>query len=319
MKIFSGTAHPELGKSIAACLNKTLDEVRLEKNDSGEIEAQITESVRDCDVFLVQPTCNPTPNEYLMELLIMIDASKRSGAARVTAVIPVFGYGRQDTKAKHREPISAKVVVDILETAGVDRVLTVDLHASQIQGFAEYPIDNLHAQPLMENYLRDHLSAAQTSDLMIISADARGAKRAASFADRMSSGLAIFSGDAKSLVGNVSGKCCVLIGGLVDTAGTMTRAAAELMAHGANEVYAVALHGVLSAPAMQRIRDSQISAFIVTNTIPMSAKRANCEKLTVISVAPLLAEAIDRIHAGGSLSQLFENRDASFYNAVVVA
>jgi len=249
----------------------------------------------------------------------MIDAAKRAGAARVTAVIPHFGYGRQDTKSSSRTPISAKVVVDILETAGVDRVLAVDLHASQIQGFAQYPIDYLQAQPLMEKYLKDRLKYVADTDITIVCAGARGAKIAASYADRMNAGLAIFSGDDQmTLVGDVCGKCCIVVADIVDTAGTITRASTELMTQGAKEVYAVAIHGVLSAPAISRIEESQITEFIITGTIPTAAKRARCDKLTVISVAPLLAEAIDRIHTGGSLSELFSSHGSLFYEAVVV-
>lgn len=324
LKLFTGNAHPALAEEMAVCLNKPLDDILIKTQASGETWVEIKHSVRDADVFLLQPTCRPCPNNFIMELLIMIDAAKRAGAARVTAVIPVFGYGRQDRKSKSRDPISAKVIGDILQTAGVDRVLSVDLHASQIQGFVDYPLDNLFAGPLLVNHLKRRLAHVPSGDLMIVSPNSSGAKRAENFANELKAGMSIFSGatgtDGKrgELVGDVDGKTCIIVGGLVDSAGTLTRVADELMAAGAKDVYASAVHGVCSDPCIERINNSQIKEFIVTNTIPMAEQKAKCSKMTVLSVAPLLSEAIQRIHNGGSLSQLFHSTEASFYDATEV-
>ena len=242
--------------------------------------------------------------------------TKRAMQARVTAIIPIFGYARQDRKDKSRAPISAKVIADILRTAGVDRVVTIDLHAPQIQGFVNFPIDNLFGEPLLKKYLKDTLSDVDSSDLVVVSPDAGGAKRADALAKELKAGLAIMSKKRDkpgvvarmTLVGDVKDKTCVIVDDMVDTAGTLTRAAKELIQAGAKDVYASAVHGVLSDPAIQRINESPIKEFIVTDTIPMDKNEKRCPKMRVVSVAPLLAEAVKRIHLGGSLSNLF--RDA---------
>lgn len=242
--------------------------------------------------------------------------TKRAMQARVTAIIPIFGYARQDRKDKSRAPISAKVIADILRTAGVDRVVTIDLHAPQIQGFVNFPIDNLFGEPLLKKYLKDTLSDVDSSDLVVVSPDAGGAKRADALAKELKAGLAIMSKKRDkpgvvarmTLVGDVKDKTCVIVDDMVDTAGTLTRAAKELIQAGAKDVYASAVHGVLSDPAIQRINESPIKEFIVTDTIPMDENEKRCPKMRVVSVAPLLAEAVKRIHLGGSLSNLF--RDA---------
>eukprot|EP00940_MAST-03C_sp_MAST-3C-sp2_P000361 g361.t1 len=315
MKIFTGNAHPELAKNIATFLDVPLNKAIVSKFKNGESRVEILNSVRDCDVFVVQPTCNPCPNDYIMELVILLDAFRRAGAARVTAIIPIFGYARQDRKDKSRAPISAKVIADVLFTAGVDRVLTIDLHAPQIQGFVNFPIDNLFGEPLIKKYISEALQDIDPKNIVVVSPDAGGAKRADALAKELRAGLAIMSKKRDkpgvvarmTLVGDVENKTCIIVDDMVDTAGTLTRAASELMKAGAKEVYASAVHGVLSDPAIQRINDSPIKEFIVTDTIPMDENKSQCPKMRVISVAPLLAEAVRRIHTGGSLSNLFQN------------
>lgn len=315
LKIFSGNAHPKLAADIAGLLGKPLNEATVSKFKNGESRVEILNSVRDCDVYVVQPTCNPCPNDYIMELVILLDAFRRAGAARVTAIIPIFGYARQDRKDKSRAPISAKVIADILHTAGVDRVLTIDLHAPQIQGFVNFPIDNLFGEPLIKQYLQESLKDVDSNNVVVVSPDAGGAKRADALAKQLKAGLAIMSKKRDkpgvvarmTLVGDVEDKTCIIVDDMVDTAGTLTRAAGELMKAGAKEVYASAVHGVLSDPAIDRINSSPIKEFIVTDTIPMKEKAERCPKMKVLSVAPLLAEAVQRIHTGGSLSILFRN------------
>jgi len=317
LKIFTGNAHPQLAADIAKLIGTSLQRATVKKFKNGETRVEILSSVRDCDVFVVQPTCNPCPNDYIMELVIMLDAFRRAGAARVTAVIPIFGYARQDRKDRSRAPISAKVIADILYAAGVNRVLTIDLHAPQIQGFVNFPIDNLFGEPLIKKYLAEKLKTEGYSpdDLVVVSPDAGGAKRADGLAKELKAGLAIFSKkrdkpgvvSRMTLVGDVRNKCCVIMDDMVDTGGTLCRAAKELKMAGATAIYASAVHGVLSEPAIERINASPIKEFIVTDTIPMSEKQALCPKMTVLSVAPLLAGAVKRIHTGGSLSDLFSD------------
>ena len=315
LKLFTGNAHPQLAQNMAKCLDIPLNQATVSKFKNGESRVEILNSVRDCDVYVVQPTCNPCPNDYIMELVILLDAFRRAGAARVTAIIPIFGYARQDRKDKSRAPISAKVIADILRTAGVDRVVTIDLHAPQIQGFVNFPIDNLFGEPLIKKYLKDTLSHVDSSDLVVVSPDAGGAKRADALAKELKAGLAIMSKKRDkpgvvarmTLVGDVKDKTCVIVDDMVDTAGTLTRAASELMQAGAKDVYASAVHGVLSDPAIDRINKSPIKEFIVTDTIPMDENEKRCSKMRVLSVAPLLAEAVKRIHTGGSLSNLFRD------------
>ena len=264
LRLYGGSAHPELASAISAHLGIPLGGHSTANFKNGETGCIIHDSVRDCDVFVVQPTCNPCPNEYLMELLVMMDAFRRGGASRITAIIPLFGYARQDKKDKSRAPITGKLVADMLELAGADRVITVDLHASQIQGFVSYPIDNLYAMPLMYDHIRENIGGGHSDDIVIVSPDAGGAKRAETLAKKLGADLAIFSKKREKanevsqmiLVGDVQGKKCVIVDDMVDTAGTLTLAAKQLVEYGATEVYAACSHGVLSDPALERINVS---------------------------------------------------------------
>jgi ribose-phosphate pyrophosphokinase len=265
-------------------------------------------------VFVVQPTCNPNPNDYIMELVIMLDAFRRAGALRVTAVVPIFGYARQDKKDASRAPITAKVVADMLHNAGADRVIAVDLHAPQIQGFVNFPLDNLYGLPLMVKYIRENImKGTDPDDVVVVSPDVGGAKRADNVASSLGSGFAIFSKKRKKageidrmiLVGDVANKKCVLIDDMCDTGGSLTQAADQLLKEGAKEVHAAVVHGVFSRDALDKITKSPIKEMIVTDTIPMDVASQKCSKLRVLSVAPLLAESISRIHKGDSLSELF--------------
>jgi ribose-phosphate pyrophosphokinase len=260
------------------------------------------------DVFVVQPTSSPV-NRHLMELLIMIDALKRASAARITAVLPYYGYGRQDRKAQPRVPITSKLVADLITTAGANRVLTVDLHAGQIQGFFNIPVDNLFAAPV----LLEHLRPKKFSSLTVVSPDAGGVERARAFAKRLNAALAIIDkrrdkpnvAQVMNIIGDVKGHDCLLLDDMVDTAGTLTEGASALKANGAGKIYAACTHAVLSGPAITRINESAIDEVIATNTIALDSKQQECKKLTVLSVAPLLADAITRIHDETSLSSLF--------------
>lgn len=272
IRLYSGSAHPSLSKEIGEHLGLELCGHSTGRFKNGETGCIIHDSVRDCDVFIVQPTCNPCPNEYLMELLIMMDAVRRGGASRITAIIPLFGYARQDKKDKSRSPITAKLVADMLELAGADRVITVDLHASQIQGFVDYPIDNLYATPLLRDHIKSQIAGTQdASDVCIVSPDAGGAKRAEHLSKQLGADLAIFSKKREKanevskmiLVGDVVGKKCVIIDDMVDTAGTLCTAAAQLLDEGATEVYAACSHGVLSEPALTRLTNSNIKEILL--------------------------------------------------------
>lgn len=315
IRVFSGNAHPQLAEGIADNLGVKLSGCTVSQFKNGETGVLVHESVRDCDVFIVQSTCNPRPNDFLMELLIMMDAIRRGGAARITAVVPLFGYARQDKKDQSRAPITAKLVADMLRLAGADRVITVDLHASQIQGFVNYPIDNLYAMPLLRDTIKSKLSdKGDGSDLVIVSPDAGGAKRAEHLAKKLNADLAIFSKKREKanevakmiLVGEVAGKKCVIVDDMVDTGGTLTLAAKQLMEYGATEVYAACSHGVLSDPALRRINESPIKSLLLTDSIPLDDKLEICPKIEVVTIASLLADAIDRVHTGRSLSHLFD-------------
>jgi ribose-phosphate pyrophosphokinase len=274
----------------------------------GEINVQIIDNVRGMDVFVVQPTSSPV-NRNLMELLIMIDALKRASAARITAVLPYYGYGRQDRKVQPRVPITSKLVADLITAAGASRVLTMDLHAGQIQGFFNIPVDNLFAASVLLEYLR----AKTFSNLTVVSPDAGGVERARAFAKRLNASLAIIDkrrdkpnvAQVMNIIGDVKGHDCLLMDDMVDTAGTLTEGAAALRANGAVKIFAACTHAVLSGPAIQRINDSALDELIATNTIALDSKRQECKKLTVLSAAPLLAESIVRIHEETSLSSLF--------------
>jgi ribose-phosphate pyrophosphokinase len=308
LKIFSGNANPALAREICSHLSVPLAKATVKTFSDGEIMVEINENVRGRDVFVVQSTCQPA-NHNLMELLVMIDALKRASAARITPVIPYFGYARQDRKVAPRTPITSKLVADLITTAGAQRVLCVDLHAGQIQGFFNIPVDHLYAAPVV---LED-LKARFSGDLVVVSPDAGGTERARAFAKRLNAGLAIIDkrrsaanvSEVMHIIGDVDGRTCIIVDDMIDTAGTLCQAAKALKAHGAGDVYATATHAVLSGPALERINDSSLKEVLVCNTIPVEDKIKNCSRLRVISVANLLAEAIRRIHGDESVSSLF--------------
>jgi ribose-phosphate pyrophosphokinase len=308
IKIFTGNSNPGLAKEICERMNIPLAKADVTRFSDGEINVQILDNVRGSDVFVVQPTANPV-NRNLMELLIMIDALKRASASRITAVLPYYGYSRQDRKVQPRVPITAKLVADLITTAGANRVLTIDLHAGQIQGFFNIPVDNLFAASVLLDYLR----TKQFKDLTLVSPDAGGVERTRAFAKRLNASLAIIDkrrekanvAQVMHIIGDVKGHDCLLLDDMVDTAGTLTEGVAALKNAGAGTIMAACSHAVLSGPAIQRINDSSLDEVIVTNTIALDSKRKECEKLTVLSVAPLLAEAMTRIHEETSLSSLF--------------
>ena len=309
MKIFSGNAHPRLASDICRYLKKPLGSVRVSCFEDGESYCQILENVRGQDVYVIQPT-SPPVNHNLVELLIMIDAFKRSSAARITAVIPYFGYARQDRKDKPRVPISAKLVADILEAAGVDRILVMDLHAPAIQGFFNVPVDNLYAGPV----LIKHLKSLRIKNMVIVSPDAGGVTRARAFAKLLNADLAI--GDKRriqanvaavmNIIGDVRGKNAVIVDDMIDTAGTLQEIVDALKSNGAEEIVACFTHPVLSGPAMKRLRDRNLGKIIITDTIPLDEKKKRNKKITTLSIAELFGEAIKRIHTNSSVSSLFE-------------
>ncbi len=307
MLLFSGNANIELSKEIAECLGVALGNAEVSRFSDGEIFVQIYENVREADVFVVQPTCPPVDHN-LMELLIMIDALKRASAWRITAVIPYYGYARQDRKVQPRVPITAKLVADLITIAGAQRVLTMDLHAGQIQGFFNIPVDHLFAAPVLLKYFHEK----GWNNCVVVAPDAGGVERARAFAKRMGSSLAFIDKRREGLqeakvmhvVGDVEGRDLVIVDDIVDTAGTITQAASALLAKGAKRIYASCTHPVISGPAIKRLEESPIEEVVVTNTIPLDERRSS-KKLTVLSVAPLLAEAIQRIHEGTSVSSLF--------------
>jgi len=308
LKIFSGSAHPALAKEIAEHLDLPLGGARLHRFPDSEVSFQIDENIRGTDVFIVQPTCSPV-DEHIMEMCVMIDAFRRSSASRITAVIPYYGYARQDRKDKPRVPISAKLVANLLSAAGANRVLTMDLHKAQIQAFFDIPVDHLFAAPVMIEYL----ARQNFGPVTLVSPDAGGAERARAYAKRIDAELAIIdkrrgaSGEAEvmNVVGDVSGRVCIIADDIIDTAGTIQKAAQALIENGASRVLASAVHGVLSGPAISRIEASPIDKLIVTNTIPLNSEKAACGKIVVLSVARLLAQAIRSIHEETSVSKLF--------------
>jgi len=308
MKIFTGNANPGLAKEICDRMNIPLGNAVVSRFSDGEINVQVMDNVRGCDVFVVQPTASPV-NRHLMELLIMIDALKRASAARITAVLPYYGYSRQDRKVQPRVPITAKLVADLITTAGANRVLTIDLHAGQIQGFFNIPVDNLFAASVLLDYLR----TKKFNNLTLVSPDAGGVERTRAFAKRLNASLAIIDkrrekanvAQVMHIIGDVKGHDCLLLDDMVDTAGTLTEGVVALKNAGAGIVAAACSHAVLSGPAIQRINESALDEVIVTNTIALDSKQKECRKLTVLSVAPVLAEAMTRIHEETSLSSLF--------------
>jgi ribose-phosphate pyrophosphokinase len=308
IKIFTGNSNQPLAQEICDHLSVKLGHAKVHTFSDGEIQVEIGDNVRGRDVFLVQSTCAPT-NNHLMEMLVMVDALKRASAARINAVVPYFGYARQDRKVAPRAPITAKLVADLISVAGVDRLLTVDLHAGQIQGFFDIPVDHLYAAPVM----LDEIRRKNLADLVIVSPDAGGTERARAFAKRLDAGLAIIDkrrsgpnvSEVMHIIGEVKHKNCVIVDDMIDTAGTLCTAANALMNAGAISVSACATHGVLSGPALERISESKLQEVVVTNTIPLQARFNNCERLRTLSVSRLLAEAIRRIHNDESVSSLF--------------
>jgi ribose-phosphate pyrophosphokinase len=308
LQLFSGNANPELAQEIAVALGTSLGDPAIRQFADGEIHLQIQENVRGADVFIIQPTCTPV-DRHLMELLLMIDALKRASAERITAVLPYYGYARQDRKDKPRVPISARVVAALLETAGADRVLALDLHAAQIQGFFDIPVDHLFATPV----LIEHFKAPNIPELTVVSPDAGGVERARAFAKRLNSPLAIIDkrreetnvAEVMNVVGDVDGRNCLIVDDLIDTGGTLVKGAEALMAKGAASVSACATHAVLSGSSVSRIEASCLKEVIFTNSIPLSQEARKSCRIKSLSVAKLLAEAIRSIHDETSVSVLF--------------
>ena len=308
LKVFSGSAHPSLAKEIADFLGIPLGQARLRRFPDSEVSFQIDENIRGADVFIIQPTSTPV-DQHIMEMLVMIDAFRRSSAARITAVIPYYGYARQDRKDKPRVPISAKLVANLLSAAGTNRVLTMDLHKAQIQGFFDIPVDHLFAAPVIIEYL----ARLNSPNVTIVSPDAGGAERARAYAKRLDAELAIVdkrrtedgTAEVMNVIGDVDGRVCILQDDIIDTAGTIQKAAAALKAAGALKVLACAVHGVLSGPAIERVENSPLDQLIVTNTIPLKGEAQQCKKIVVLSVARLLGQAIRSIHEETSVSSLF--------------
>jgi ribose-phosphate pyrophosphokinase len=307
LKIFTGNAHPELGEAIARSLKMPLGRAYLARFSDGEVWFQIQDNVRGADVFVVQPTAPPV-NENLMELLVMLDAFKRSSASRITAVIPYYGYARQDRKDKPRVPISAKLVADLLSTAGTDRILTMDLHASQIQGYFDVPVDHLFAAPV----IIEHVLKLELPDLTVVSPDAGGVERARAYAKRLDASLAIVDkrrdspnvAEVHNVIGDVAGRTALIVDDIVDTGGTLAKVAEAIKAAGAREVLASSSHAVLSGKAVEKIEKSPLSKLIVTNSIPLPVEKRS-EKIVSLSIAKLLGKAIKNIHDETSVTSLF--------------
>ena len=310
--LVSGRSHPVLAQQIASHLGVELSEANLREFANGEIHCRYDASVRGCDVFIVQTHCGPV-NDFLMEQLIMIDAAKRASAKRITAVCPYYGYARQDRKSAGREPITAKLVADILSAAGADRVVSVDLHSGQIQGFFDVPFDHLTATPVLEGYLREHVADC-TEDVVVVAPDAGRVKVAERYSQHLGSDLALVHKtrprgtanqvEARHVVGDVTGRRCVIIDDMIDTAGTVCAAAELLTDAGASDVWAMATHGVLSDPAADRLKAAPISRVVVTDTLPVPEDRV-FDKLEVLSVAKVIADAIDAVFEDTSVSEIF--------------
>lgn len=311
IKIFTGNSHCKLAEDISDILGVAVGKSKVSTFSDGEISVDINETVRGMDVFIVQSTCSPV-NNNLMELLIMIDAFKRASAGRITAVVPYYGYARQDRKAKSRDPITAKLVADLLTAAGANRVLTMDLHASQIQGYFNIPVDHLLGGSILAEYFISK-GLEDQDDVVVVSPDLGSVTRARKFADNLHAPIAIIDkrrpkanvSEIMNIIGDVEGKRCILIDDMIDTAGTITNAANALKDLGAKNVYACCTHGVLSGPAMDRINKSAIEELVMLNTIPLSQDKESA-KIRSISVAPLFAEAIKRIYDDQPISKLFE-------------
>jgi len=308
IKILSGNSNIPLAEKICTGLNIPLGRAHVKKFSDGEIQVEIEENVRGMDVFVVQSTCTPV-NSYLMELLIMMDAIKRASAERITAVLPYYGYARQDRKVAPRVPITAKLVADIITTAGANRLLTIDLHAGQIQGFFNIPVDHLYAAPVMMDFIKQEY----VNDLVIVSPDAGGVERARAFGKRLGASLAIIDkrrsqpneSTVMNIIGDIKGKTALLLDDMVDTAGTLTQAADALVKAGAKKVAACCTHAVLSGHALEKINQSALEKMVVSDTIPIKPEAQSCKKIVILSIASLLGEAIKRIHNNDSVSSLF--------------
>ncbi|MEW6501767.1 MAG: ribose-phosphate pyrophosphokinase [Thermodesulfobacteriota bacterium] len=308
MRIFAGNANLGLADEICGYIGIPRSRAEVRRFSDGEIFVELGENVRGRDIYLIQPTCPPV-NDHLMELVIMVDAMRRASARRITAVLPYYGYARQDRKVAPRVPITAKVVAEMLMVVGVRRVLTMDLHAGQIQGFFNIPVDNLYAAPV----LLDYIGKTFQNHVVMVSPDAGGVERTRAFAKRLNADLAIVDKrraranecEAMNVIGDVKGKIAILLDDMVDTAGTLCSAAKVLMESGATEVHACCSHGVLSGPAIDRLEKSQIKNLVITNSIPLSERAKACGKIKVLSVSTLLGEAIKRIHSEDSVSSLF--------------
>ena len=314
--LFTGNANPALAQEIASRLSIELGRASVGRFSDGEVDVEINQNVRARDMFVVQPTCAPT-NEHLMELFIMVDALKRASARRITAVIPYFGYARQDRRPRStRVPISAKVVANMMETVGVERLLTMDLHADQIQGFFDIPVDNIYASPV----LLSDLKTKRYKDLVVVSPDVGGVVRARAIAKQLGADLAIIDkrrptanvSEVMHVIGEIDGRNCVIMDDMIDTAGTLVKAAEVLKERGANSVFAYCTHPVFSGPAVERIRKSQLDEVVVTNTIPLRKEARECKTIRQLSVAFLFAETIRRISDGESVTSLFAEQNSNF-------
>lgn len=306
-KIFTGNAHPELAEKIASIMGKPLGKCDVAQFSDGEISLNLWESVRGVDIYIVQPTCDPV-NDNLMELLIMIDAMKRASAGRINAVIPYYGYARQDRKAKARDPITSKLVANLIVAAGADRVVTMDLHANQIQGYFDIPVDHLVGMPILAKYFKEK----NLDDVVVVSPDHGSVTRARNMAEYLDCPIAIVDkrrpepnkSEIMNIIGNIDGKNCIILDDMIDTAGTICNAAAAIKDLGAKEVYSCATHAVLSGPAIKRLEESVIKEVVLLDTIPID-KDKMIDKFTTLSVAPIFAEAMTRIFTNGSVSKLF--------------
>ena len=309
LRIFAGNSNPELTRQICDTLGIAMARSLVTTFSDGEIRVEISENVRGADVFVVQSGSRPV-NDHLMELLVMIDAMKRASARRITAVIPYYSYARQDRKNKPRVPITARLVADMISRVGAHRILTMDLHAGQIQGFFDIPVDNLYASPILLPYIREHFS----DELVIVSPDAGGVARARAYARRLRAGLAVIDkrrsevnqAEALNIIGEVSGKTAIVLDDMVDTSGTLVEAVNTLLERGANEVHACVTHPVLSGPAVERVTKSGLKSLIVTDTIPLSPEAARCQKIACLPSCRLFSAAIGNIHNEDSISGLFE-------------
>ena len=308
LKLFTCNAHPELANEIAELMGIKVGKSTVNKFSDGEIQVSIWESVRDCDVYVVQPTCAPV-NDHLMELLIMIDALKRASEGRINAVIPYYGYARQDRKAKAIDPITAKLVANLIQAAGADRVISMDLHANQIQGYFDIPVDHLLGLPILTKYFKEK----NLDNVVVVSPDHGSVTRARNMAERLDAPIAIVDkrrpepnkSEIMNIIGDIDGKNCILLDDMIDTAGTICNAASALIELGAKNVYACATHGVLSGPAKERLEKSPIQELVLLNTLPIDDEK-KLDKMTFISVGPIFSEVITRVYQGGSVSTLFD-------------